>query len=291
MTNSENIVVSGVTGQLGRLVVAELLRIAPSAHVIGLVRNVAAAKELADGGIELRRADYDEPASIVAALAGADRLLLISSSEIGQRRVLQHRNVIDAAKAAGLKLLVYTSLLHADTSPMVLAGGHRETEALIRASDVPFVLLRNGWYTENYAANALAAVKQGTVFGAAGDGRISSAARADYAAAAAAVVASHDDQAGKIYELAGDTAYTLTEFAAEIARQSGNSVTYDDLTEAAYKLALQSSGLPEVLADIYAESDAKAALGALFDDSRQLSRLIGRPTTSMTHSVSAALAT
>lgn len=290
MTNSENIVVSGATGQLGRLVVAELFRIAPSTHVIGLVRDVAAAKELADSGIEVRRADYDEPASIDTALAGADRLLLISSSEIGQRRAVQHRNVIDAAKAAGLKLLVYTSLLHADTSSMALAEGHRETEALIRASGVPFVLLRNGWYTENYAANALAAVKHGTVLGAAGNGLISSAARADFAAAAAAVLASHDDQAGQIYELAGDTAYTLTEFAAEIARQSGNPVTYDDLTEAAYKLALQSSGLPEVFADVYAESDAKAALGALFDDSRQLSSLIGRPTTSMAHSVSAALA-
>lgn len=131
MTNSDNIVVTGATGQLGRLVVAELLQIAPSAHVIGLVRNVAAAKELVHSSIELRRADYDDPASIVAALAGADKLLMISSSELGQRRVAQHRKVIDAAMAAGLELLVYTSLLHADTSPMGLAEGHRETEALI----------------------------------------------------------------------------------------------------------------------------------------------------------------
>ena len=158
----------------------------------------------------------------MAALAGADKLLMISSSELGQRRVAQHRNVIDAAMAAGLKLLVYTSLLHADTSPMGLAEGHRETEALIQASGVPFVLLRNGWYTENYAANAPTAVKDGTVLGAAGDGRISSAARADFAAAAAAVLASHDNQAGEIYELAGDTSYTLAEFAAEISRQSGS---------------------------------------------------------------------
>lgn len=289
MTNSEQIVVTGATGQLGRLVVAELLQAAPWARVIGLVRNVAAAKALADSGVELRRADYDDPASIATALVGANKLLLISSSEIGRRRVAQHRNVIDAAMAARMKLLVYTSLLHADKSPMALADGHRDTEALIRASGIPFVLLRNGWYTENYAANAPTAVKHGTVLGAAGDGRISSAARADFAAAAAAVLASPHGQAGVVYELAGDTAYTLTEFAAEVARQSGKLVTYNDLSEAEYRAALRSSGLPETLAEIYAESDAKAAHGWLYDDSRQLSRLIGRPTTTMAQSVVTAL--
>lgn len=289
MTNSEQIVVTGATGQLGRLVVAELLQAAPWARVIGLVRNVAAAKALADSGVELRRADYDDPASIATALVGANKLLLISSSEIGRRRVAQHRNVIDAAMAARMKLLVYTSLLHADKSPMALADGHRDTEALIRASGIPFVLLRNGWYTENYAANAPTAVKHGTVLGAAGDGRISSAARADFAAAAAAVLASPHGQAGVVYELAGDTAYTLTEFAAEVARQSGKLVTYNNLSEAEYRAALRSSGLPETFAEIYAESDAKAAHGWLYDDSRQLSRLIGRPTTTMAQSVVTAL--
>jgi NAD(P)H dehydrogenase (quinone) len=288
VTISETIIVTGAAGQLGRLVVAELLKIAPAAHVIGLVRNAAAAKDLADRGVELRTANYDDPASVAAALAGADKVLLISSSEVG-RRAQQHRSVIDAAKAAGVKLLAYTSILHADTSPMALAVEHRETEALIRSSGVPFTLLRNGWYTENYTGNIAAAIQHGAVLGAARDGRISSAARADYAAAAAAVLASPENQAGKVYELAGDKAFTLTEYAAEIARQSGKPVAYKDLPEADYKAALQAVGLPEVFAELYAESDAKAADGALYDESRQLSRLIGRPTTTMAQSVAAAL--
>jgi NAD(P)H dehydrogenase (quinone) len=290
MTISETTIVTGATGQLGRLVVADLLKIAPAAHVVGLVRNAAAAKDLADRGVELRTANYDDPASVVAALAGADKVLLISSSEVG-RRAQQHRSVIDAAKAAGVKLLAYTSILHADTSPMALAVEHRETEALIQSSGVPFVFLRNGWYTENYTGNIAAAVQHGAVLGAARDGRISSAARADYAAAAAAVLTGAENQAGKVYELAGDTAFTLTEYAAEIARQSGKPVAYKDLPEADYKAALQAVGLPEVFAELYAESDAKAANGTLYDESRQLSRLIGRPTTTMAQSVAAALAT
>jgi NAD(P)H dehydrogenase (quinone) len=290
MTISETIIVTGATGQLGRLVVADLLKIAPAAHVIGLVRNAAAAKDIADRGVELRTANYDDPASVAAALAGADKVLLISSSEVG-RRAQQHRSVIDAAKAAGVKLLAYTSILHADTSPMALAAEHRETEALIRSSGVPFVLLRNGWYTENYTGNIAAAVQHGAVLGAARDGRISSAARADYAAAAAAVLASPENQAGKVYELAGDNAFTLTEYAAELARQSGKPVAYKDLPEADYKAALEAVGLPEIFAELYAESDAKAANGALYHESRQLSRLIGRPTTTMAQSVAVALAT
>ena len=274
---------------MGRLVIADLLKIAPTAHVIGIVRNAAAAKDLADRGVELRTANYEDPASIAAALAGADKVLLISSSQV-RGRTQQHRHVIDAAKAAGVKLLAYTSILHADTNPMALAAEHRETEALIRSSGVPFVFLRNGWYTENYTGNIAAAVQHGAVLGAARGGRISSAARADFAAAAAAVLASHENQAGKVYELAGDNAYTLTEYAAEIARQSGKPVVYNDLPEADYKAALQAIGLPEVFAELYAESDVKTAKGALHDESRQLSGLIGRPTTTMAQSVAAALA-
>ena len=235
------IVVTGAAGQLGRLVIAGLLKIAPAAHVIGIVRNAAAAKDLADRGVELRTADYDDAASVARGLAGAARVLVISSSEIGPRRMQQHRHVIEAAKAAGVKLLGYTSLLHAGTSPMALAVEHRETEALIRSSGVPFVFLRNGWYTENYTANVAAAVRDGAVLGSAGNGRISSAARADFAAAAAAVLASPANQAGKVYELAGDAAYTLAEYAAEIARQSGRPVVYKDLPEADYKAALQAA--------------------------------------------------
>ena len=290
MPTSENIVVTGASGQLGRLVLTELSQMAPSAHLIGIVRNPAGARDLADHGVELRAADYDDPASIARVLTGTDKLLLISSSEIGPRRVGQHRNVIDAARTVGVQLLAYTSILHADKNPMALAVGHRETEALIRASGVPFVMLRNGWYSENYTANAAAAAARGVILGAARDGRISSAARADFAAAVAEVLASHASQVGKIYELAGDTSYTLAELAAEIGRQSGRPVAYNDLTETAYKAALQSTGLAEAFAEIYAESDAKAAHGSLFDESRQLSHLIGRPTTTMAQSVAAALA-
>lgn len=289
MAHSERIVVTGATGQLGALVVAEVLRISPKAHVIGIVRNPAAAKGLAENGAVPRVANYDDPASLASAFKGAQKLLLISSSELGRRRVTQHRNVIDAAKAAGVKLLGYTSMLHADTNPMALAAEHRETEALIRASGIPCVLLRNGWYSENYTESIAAAIRNGAVMGAAKEGRISSAARADFAAAAAAVLADQDTYAGKVYELAGDTAYTLSEFAAEVARQSGQTVTYNDLPESDYKSALQSIGLPEIFAAIYADSDAKAANGSLYDESRQLSRLIGRPTTTMAQSVAIAL--
>jgi NAD(P)H dehydrogenase (quinone) len=288
MTISERIAITGATGQLGRLVIAELLRIAPSVHLIGIVRNASAAKDLAERGVELRTANYEDPAALKAALAGVDKVLLISSSEIGQR-ARQHGHVIDAAKAAGVKLLAYTSILHAETSPLALAEEHCKTEALIRASGVPFVFLRNGWYTENYTGNVAAAVQHGAVLGAAADGRISLAARADYAGAAAAVLASRDDQAGKIYELAGDSGYTLADYAAEIARQSGKPVEYKDLPEADYKAALVSIGLPEAFAALLADSDAKAAKGALYDGSRQLSVLIGRPTTPVTQSVAAAL--
>jgi NAD(P)H dehydrogenase (quinone) len=218
-------------------------------------------------------------------------LMTIPMKVLTARRAPQHRNVIDAARAAGVKLLAYTSILHADTNPMALAVEHRETEAHIRSSGLPFVRLRNGWYTENYTGNLAAAVQHGAVLGAARDGRISSAARADFAAAAAVVLASDaKSQAGKVYELAGDNAYTLPEYAAEIARQSGKRVVYKDLPEGDYKAALQGIGLPEAFAEIYAESDAKAAGNALYDGGRELSRLIGRPTTTVAESIAEALA-
>jgi NAD(P)H dehydrogenase (quinone) len=289
MTTSETIAVTGATGQLGRLVIADLLARAPAARIVALVRNPAAARDIADRGVELRAADYDDPTSVKAALSGIDRLLLISSSEIG-KRAAQHGNVIDAAKAAGVRLIAYTSLLHADTSPMALAAEHRATEALIRASGVPFVILRNGWYTENYTGNVAAVLQHGAVLGSAQNGRISAAARADFAGAAAAVLASRDSHAGTIYELAGDAAFTLSDYAAEIARQSGKAIVYKNLPEAEYKSVLQGVGLPEAFADIIAESDAKAANDSLYDAGRQLSRLIGRPTTTMAQSVAAALA-
>ena len=281
------IVVTGATGQLGRLVIAALLKKVPATEIVAAVRNPEKAKDLAETGIQVRCADYSQPASWDEALNGADKVLLISSSEIGQRAI-QHRSVIDAAKRCGVKLLAYTSVLHAETLLLGLAAEHRETEALLSASGVPFVLLRNGWYSENYTAGVPAALAHGGVYGCAGDGRISSAARADYAEAAATVLTA-DNQAGRVYELAGDTAYTLTGLAAEISRQTGRNIGYVNLRQAEYKEILVKVGLPEVIAELLADSDSGAAKGALFDDSRQLSTLIGRPTTPLATSIAAAL--
>lgn len=271
------IVITGATGQLGRLVITSLLKKVPASSIVAAVRNVDKAADIAALGVTVRHADYTEPSTWDEALKGADKLLLISSSEIAQR-VSQHRTVIEAATRAGVKLLAYTSVLHADVSVLGLAAEHRETEALLSASGIPFVLLRNGWYTENYTAGVPAAVAHGTVYGCAGTGRISSAARADYAEAAATVLTA-DNQSGRIYELAGDTAYTLAELAAEITRQSGKNIGYVNMPESEYKALLIKVGLPEPIAELLANSDSGASKGALFDDSRQLSALIGRPTT------------
>jgi NAD(P)H dehydrogenase (quinone) len=282
------ILVTGANGQLGRLVIDKLLETTPPAQIGAIVRNVKAAADLSARGVDVRVAEYSKPETLDAALAGVDRLLLISSSEIGQR-VIQHRNVIDAAKRAGVKLVAYTSVLHADASPLGLAEEHRQTEAALRASGIPSVLLRNGWYTENYAASIPAALAHGALLGSAGEGRIASASRADYAAAAAAVLTASDNQAGRVYELAGDTTFTLSQFAAEVSRQSGKPVVYKNLPEADFKAALVGARLPEGLAALLADSDTGASKGALFDDSHQLSKLIGRPTTPWATTVSAAL--
>jgi NAD(P)H dehydrogenase (quinone) len=281
------IVITGATGQLGRLVITSLLKKVPAAGIVAAVRNVDKARDLAALGVQVRHADYNVPATWDEALKGADKLLLISSSEIGQR-VDQHRTVIEAARRAGVKLLAYTSVLHADVSLLGLAAEHRETEALIRASGVPCALLRNGWYSENYTAGVPAALKHSKMYGCAGTGRISSASRADYAEAAATVL-TMDDQAGRVHELAGDTAYTLAELAAEISRQSGRNIDYVNLPESEYKKLLLTVGLPEPIAELLANSDTGASKGALFDDSRQLSTLIGRPTTPVATAVADAL--
>ena len=277
------IVVTGATGQLGCLVIAALLKKTAASNIVAAVRNVEKAKDIAALGVQVRQADYSQPASWDAALNGADKVLLISSSEIGQR-AQQHRTVIDAAKKAGVKLLAYTSVLRADTSVLGLAAEHKETEAMIRASGVPFVLLRNGWYTENYMGSVPSALAHGAVYGSAGDGRISAASRADYAEAAATVLTA-ENQVGKVYELAGDSAFTLTELAAEISRQSGKTIGYVNLPEVDYKNLLIKVGLPEVLADLLADSDTGVSNGALYDDGHQLSKLIGRPTTVLATSV------
>lgn len=288
-TTAHRILVTGASGQLGRLVVEQLLQTTLAGRIVATARDPSALADLAGRGVEVRQADYATPATLEAAFAGIDRLLLISSNAVGQR-VPQHLNAIAAAKAAGVGLVAYTSVLRADTSPLGMAEEHRQTEAALGASGLPHVVLRNGWYTENYTASAPAALAHGVLLGSAGDGRISSAPRADYAAAAAAVLTSADDQAGRVYELAGDTSYTLAEFAAELSRQAGKPIAYRDLPEGEFKAALVGAGLPESVAGLLSDSDAAAAKGALFDEGGQLGRLIGRPTGSLAASIAKALA-
>ncbi len=281
------IAITGATGQLGHLVIEQLLKTVPANQIVAIVRNPAKAEALSQQGIVVRQADYTDEAAFTAALNGVDKLLLISSSEVGQRAI-QHQNVINAAKAAGVKFIAYTSLLHADTSPLGLHVEHVATEKALAASGIPYALLRNGWYTENYLASAPPALEHGVFIGAAGEGNIASATRADYAAAAAKVI-SEEGHAGKVYELAGDNAWTLSELAAELSKQSGKPVTYQNLSEADFAAALKGVGLPAGLAEMLADSDTGASKGGLFDDSRTLSKLIGRPTTSLAESVKAIL--
>ena len=280
------IVVTGASGQLGRLVIDSLLARIPASQIVAAVRDPARVADLAELGVQVRQADYNQPDSLVRAFAGADKVLLISSSEVGQR-VAQHAAVIAAAQQAKVKLLAYTSLLHAERSPLGLAAEHQQTEALLRDSGLPVVLLRNGWYTENYLASIPSALEHGVLLGSAGEGRIASAARADYAEAAA-IVLTREQQAGLVYELAGDSAYTLAELAAEISRHAGRTIAYQDLPQAEFQSILLGAGLPEGLAALLADSDAGASQGALFDDSHQLSELLGRPTTSLATLVAAA---
>ena len=277
------IAITGATGQLGHLVLQNLLKTTAASQIVAIVRNPAKAEALSQQGIVVRQADYTDEAAFTAALQGVDKLLLISSSEVGQRTP-QHRNVIHAAKAARVKFIAYTSLLHADKSPLGLHVEHVETEKMLADSGIPYALLRNGWYTENYLASAPPALEHGVFIGAAGDGKIASATRADYAEAAARVIA-EEGHAGKVYELAGDEAWTLSELAAALSKQSGKNVVYQNLSEADFAAALKSVGLPAGLADMLADSDVGAAKGGLFDDSRTLSALIGRPTTPLAESI------
>ncbi|ROR18565.1 NAD(P)H dehydrogenase (quinone) [Comamonas sp. BIGb0124] len=279
------IAITGATGQLGRHVIGKLKQKTGADGIVALVRSLDKAQDL---GVEARVADYTQPATLEAALAGVDTLLLISGNEIGQRAV-QHANVITAAGKAGVKHVVYTSVLHADRSPLSLAPEHLQTEADLKASGIAYTILRNGWYTENYTGSIKPALANGAFYGSAGEGRIASSARADYAEAAV-VVLTTDGHAGKTYELAGDTAYTLAELAAEISKQTGKDVPYKDIPEADYAAALKAAGLPEGFAAALASWDVDASQGALFDEGRELSRLLGHPTTPLAESVKLALA-
>ena len=281
MSVTPKLFVTGATGQLGGHVIDALLETVPASSIVAGMRDPAkheeAANALRQKGLEVRVADYSRPETLASAFTGVDRLLFISSSENGRRKV-QHRNVISAAKDAGVGLVAYTSILHADTSPLFLAEEHRDTEAALAEAGVPFVLLRNGWYTEVYTWRLPLALKRGVLVGAAGDGRISSAARADYARAAATVLAG-GDHAGRIYELAGDASFTLAELVAVVAEASGKPMAYRNMAPEEFRSAVLDAGLPEIVARILSDTDAGVAKGALFDDGGALARLIGRPTT------------
>ncbi|MFA6400351.1 MAG: SDR family oxidoreductase [Salinivirgaceae bacterium] len=276
--------VTGATGQLGRLVVENLKKKVATETIVALVRKPEKATVL---GVEARAFDYTQKENLVASLQGIDKLLLISGNEIGQR-LPQHKAVIAAARQAGIKHIIYTSILHADSSPLSLAVEHLGTEVSLKESGVTYTILRNGWYTENYTGSAKGAIGAGAFIGNAGEGKISSAARADFAEAAAVVLAGKGHE-GKTYELAGDEAYTLAELAAEISSQSGKTIPYNNLTETQYADILKSFGLPEGLAKMLANSDTGASKGGLFDDSHTLSTLIGRPTTQLAKMVADAI--
>ena len=274
------IAVTGSTGHLGRLAIDEVLSLGvPADRVVAFARGLGKAKDLIDKGVEVRSADYTKPETLEAALDGVERLLLVSSNEVGQRYA-QHRNVIEAAKKAGVRFIAYTSLLKADTSGMALAEEHRATEELIRSSGIPYVILRNGWYIENYTENLGPVLEHGTLLGSAGDGRVSAATRADYAAAAAAVLAA-DGHENKIYELGGDNAFTLAELASAVGTAVGRSISYTDLPESDYAKALTAAGLPEAYANVLADSDRGIERGELYTESDDLRKLIGRPTAAL----------
>lgn len=277
--------VTGASGQLGRLVIDALLnRVAPG-EIVALVRAPDSVSDLAAKGVQVRAFDYDAPETLAPALAGVSRLLLISGNAVGSR-VPQHGAVIGAAKAAGVALIAYTSILNAEHSPMLLAAEHKATEALLAASGLDTALLRNGWYTENYLMGAAAAVEHGVLLGSSGDGIISATARIDYAEAAATVLARG---LTGTFELAGDVGFTQAELAAALAEISGKPIVYQNLPQADYAAALEQVGLPGPFAAILADSDARAGEGALFDASGTLSQLIGRPTTPWRETIAAGL--
>jgi NAD(P)H dehydrogenase (quinone) len=282
-----SIVVTGATGHLGRLAVEALVeRGVPAADVVATGRRTETLADLAERGVVVRTADYDDEASLEEALAGADRLLLVSGSEVGQR-VRQQGNPIAAARTAGVGFIAYTSIAHADTSTLLLAEEHRATEQLLAEAGVPHALLRNSWYTENYTAQLPVYLEHG-IAGAAGDGAVSAATRADYAAAAAAVVAT-DGHAGAVYELGG-APFTMAELAQVVSAATGRTVTYTDLPVEQYQRVLVAAGLPEPAAAVFADGDRGVAAGELLVEGDDLARLLGRAPTSLPEAVAAAVA-
>lgn len=280
------IVVTGASGQLGRLVIEELLKTEDPANIIAAVRTLSKAKEFEALGVQVREADYSRPETLRNAFKNASRVLLISGNELGER-VVQHRAVLDAAKTSGVAFVAYTSILACDSSPLVLAKDHLATERALIGSGLAYSLLRNGWYFENQTAAIPQALEHGSLIGASGEGRFAAAARQDYATAAAVVLtqAQYDNS---VLELAGDESYTRTELAAEISQQSGKTVHYNNLSEAEFRAVL-SKFLPAEMAQAIADAEVGAAKGALDDHSHTLSRVIGRPAVTLAQSVEAAL--
>ena len=270
------IAVTGANGQLGQLVIKHLLNMVKASEILALVRNPEHAPELKQLGVTVKTADYDKPETLSSALEGVERLLLISSSAIGSR-VAQHKAVINAAESQSVKHLVYTSILRADSNPMMLAQEHKETEQLIVESSLNSVILRNGWYTENYTQGMQGIIENKAVVGVSINGKIHSAERNDYAEAAAKVLLTAEQHSGKVYELAGDKGFTLTDFAKEIAAQSGLDIAYHAMTAQAYQELLVNIGLPEGFAGALADSDSQTEHGWLQDESQTLSKLIGTP--------------
>lgn len=279
------IAITGATGHLGQLVIEKLKQKVDASEIVALVRTPSKAAGL---GVATREADYTRQDTLDVALKGVDTLLLISGNEIGQRAV-QHENVIRAAVKNGVKRIVYTSLLHADKSPLNLAPEHVQTEQALKNSGLDYTILRNGWYSENYTGSIAPALGLGAFYGSAGEGKISSAPREDYAEAAVVALTGQGHE-GKTYELAGDEFYTLTDLAAEITAQSGKDIPYRNIPEADYAAALKNAGLPDGFAEAIASWDTGASQNALFDDSHVLSKLIGRKTTPIAVSVQKALA-
>jgi NAD(P)H dehydrogenase (quinone) len=284
-----SVVVTGATGQLGRLIVEALLRRGvPASDVVATGRDVTGIKDLAERGVVVRRADFTDPDSLAAAFAGADKLLLVSASIPVDERVANHRRAVDAALAARVSLVAYTSTLQADTAATIIGATHRATEEYLRERHVPSVLLRNGWYLENYTGQLPVILQNGAVIGAVGQGRVSAASRADYAEAAA-VVLTTEGHAGAVYELGGDEAFTLAELAAAISAAAGKQITYTDLSAEELARVLADAGLPAELAEVLADADLGLSRGEMFTDSGDLGRLIGRPTTPLTDAVADAL--
>jgi len=273
-----SIVVTGATGQLGRLIVEHLINrgVAP-AEITAVGRNTARLADLAETGVATAVVDYSDPASLAAAFAGADLLMLVSGSEVGQR-VAQHTNAITAAAAAGVGRIVYTSAPKADTSALILAPEHKATEEALLASGVPFTILRNGWYTENYAAAVQQAREMGVYLTSAGDGRVASASRNDYAEAAAVVLTTPGHE-NAVYELAGDVAWTGTEMAEALTEVVGRPVVFTAVSPEEHTAILTGAGLDGGTVGFVVALDGNTRDGLLAGGSSDLATLIGRPTT------------